>query len=160
MKETSDSTNDSPGVLVFPPLLFAGSLVLGMVLHFLVPLGVHLAAMPARAAGVVLLIGGALLARWGEKTLHRAGTNVNPGKPTTAIVVDGPFRYSRNPLYLAVTAGYSGISLLLPALWPLLLLIPVLVVLQWGVVAREERYLDRKFGDPYRVYRTQVRRWL
>ena len=160
MKESSDSSNDSPGVLVFPPLLFGSALILGLVLHFLVPLRVHLPALPARAAGLVLLVGGALLAKWGEKTLHGAGTNVNPGKPTTAIVVNGPFRYSRNPLYLAVTSVYAGVSLLIPAVWPLLLLVVVLIVLQWGVIAREERYLDRKFGEQYREYRTQVRRWL
>ncbi|MFN2637226.1 MAG: isoprenylcysteine carboxylmethyltransferase family protein [Gemmatimonadaceae bacterium] len=160
MNEVLASSKDSPGVLVFPPLLFGGTLVLGLVLHALVPLGLRLPVLPARAAGVVLVIGGALLARWAETTMHEAGTNVNPGKPTTAIVIAGPFRYTRNPLYLAVTAVYGGISLLVPAVWPLLLLVLVLIVLQWGVIMREERYLERKFGEPYREYRKQVRRWL
>ena len=92
--------------------------------------------------------------------MRRAGTNVNPRDPTTAIVVEGPFRFSRNPLYLSLILAYLGITLLVNALWPLLLLPPLLVVLHWGVIAREERYLEAKFGESYRVYKARVRRWL
>ena len=110
--------------------------------------------------GAVLLVGSAVLAKWGESTMHRAGTNVRPDRPTTAIVVDGPFRYTRNPLYLATTGLYVGVSLLVDALWPLVLLPPMLAIIEWGVIRREERYLDAKFGDTYRAYRSRVRRWL
>ena len=92
--------------------------------------------------------------------MKRAGTNIRPDQPTLAIVSDGPFRFTRNPLYLALTGLYVGITLLVDALWPLLLLIPALAVLQWGVVAREERYWESKFGGPYRVYKSRVRRWV
>jgi len=92
--------------------------------------------------------------------MKRAGTNIRPDQPTLAVVSDGPFRFTRNPLYLALTGLYVGITLLADALWPLLLLVPVLVVLQWGVVAREERYLEAKFGEPYRAYKARVRRWV
>ncbi len=92
--------------------------------------------------------------------MRRAGTNVRPDQPTLALVFDGPFRFTRNPLYLAATGLYLGIALLVDALWPLLLLVPVLAVLRWGVVAREERYLEAKFGEPYRAYKARVRRWL
>jgi protein-S-isoprenylcysteine O-methyltransferase Ste14 len=85
---------------------------------------------------------------------------VRPDQPTLAIVTDGPFRYSRNPLYLATTGLYLAIALLVDTVWPLVLLVPMLVVLDWGVVRREERYLEAIFGETYRVYRTQVRRWL
>ena len=151
---------DAPQVIVFPPLLFAGMLLLGLTLHFLVPLPLALPAVPARAIGGALLVASAVLARWGERTMRRAGTNVRPDQPTTAVVSDGPFRYSRNPLYLATTGLYAAIALLIPAVWPLLLLVPLLVILQWGIIAREERYLDRKFGAEYGAYRSRVRRWL
>jgi protein-S-isoprenylcysteine O-methyltransferase Ste14 len=101
-----------------------------------------------------------LLARSAEAAMKRAGTNIRPDQPTLAVVSDGPFRFTRNPLYLSLTGLYLGITLLADALWPLLLLVPVLVVLQWGVVAREERYLEAKFGEPYRAYKARVRRWV
>jgi protein-S-isoprenylcysteine O-methyltransferase Ste14 len=87
--------------------------------------------------------------------MRRAGTNIRPDQPTLALVTDGAFRFSRNPLYLAATGLYVGVALLVDALWPLVLLIPML-----AVVAREERYLEAKFGDAYRAYKARVRRWL
>jgi protein-S-isoprenylcysteine O-methyltransferase Ste14 len=85
---------------------------------------------------------------------------VSPYKPTSALVVDGPYRYSRNPIYLADALIYIGISVVIDTLWPILLLPIALAVLQQGVIAREERYLERKFGDQYRQYQASVRRWL
>jgi protein-S-isoprenylcysteine O-methyltransferase Ste14 len=108
----------------------------------------------------MLLVASGLLARSAEVVMKRAGTNIRPDQPTLAIVSDGPFQFTRNPLYLALTGLYVGITLLVDALWPLLLLVPVLAVLQWGVVAREERYLEAKFGEPYRTYKSRVRRWV
>ena len=150
---------DSPGVVVFPPLLFGGALAIGLALHWIWP--AHpLPSLPARVVGLALLVASGLLARSGEAAMKRAGTNIRPDQPTLALVFDGPFRFTRNPLYMALTGLYVGITLLVNALWPLLLLIPVLGVLRWGVVAREERYLEAKFGEPYRVYKARVRRWI
>jgi protein-S-isoprenylcysteine O-methyltransferase Ste14 len=151
--------SDSPRVLVFPPLLYGLALLIGIALHAIAPLG-SLPPWRSRVAGLVLLGLGAGLARWGERTMRRAGTNVSPAEPALALVDAGPFRFTRNPLYLGVTLMYVGVALLMPAVWPLVLLVPVLVVMQWGVVLREERYLERKFGDAYRSYRGRVRRWL
>jgi protein-S-isoprenylcysteine O-methyltransferase Ste14 len=92
--------------------------------------------------------------------LSRAHTPVDPLKPTTALVTEGPFRYSRNPIYLALTLLYLGVVLLINALGILLLVVPAVLVLRYGVIAREEAYLTRKFGDAYRQYTAQVRRWL
>jgi protein-S-isoprenylcysteine O-methyltransferase Ste14 len=108
----------------------------------------------------MLLAASGLLARSAEAAMKRAGTNIRPDQPTLAVVSNGPFRFTRNPLYVAATGLYVGISLLVDALWPLLLLVPALVVLRWGVIAREERYLEAKFGEPYLAYRSRVRRWL
>jgi protein-S-isoprenylcysteine O-methyltransferase Ste14 len=92
--------------------------------------------------------------------MKRAGTNVRPDQPMLAIVTDGPFRFTRDPMYMATTGLYSAVTLLVNTLWPLVLLAPLLVLLDGGVVRREERYLEAKFGDPYRAYQARVRRWL
>ena len=150
---------DSPGVLVWPPLLYGGAFLLGLVLARLLPLG-RLPEVPARIVGAVCVAAGLAIAWWGEQVMHRAGTNVRPDLPSTALVTDGPFRYTRNPLYVGLTLLYAGVALLIPSTWPLILLVPVLLVMRWGVIAREERYLERKFGEPYRTYLGRVRRWL
>jgi protein-S-isoprenylcysteine O-methyltransferase Ste14 len=150
---------DAPGVVVWPPLLYLSALLVGVALHFLVPL-TGLPTGLSRVAGGLLLAGGLALGAWGDRTMHRAGTNVHPSKPALALVEAGPFRFSRNPLYLGLTLIYAGVALLIPAVWPLLLLVPVLAVMTWGVVLREERYLERKFGESYRSYKARTRRWL
>lgn len=144
---------------MFPPLLYLATLAVGLLLHWLVPRH-PLPPTAARLLGAALVGASAVLGRWGERTMHRAGTNVDPRQPALELVEDGPFRFSRNPLYLALTGLYLGITLLVNAVWPLLLLLPLLAVVRWGIVGREERYLEAKFGEPYRAYRARVRRWL
>ncbi len=90
----------------------------------------------------------------------RAGTSPDPGEPTKKIVVDGPFRLSRNPIYLSFTIIYAGITILTDASWPILLLPAAILVVQRGVIDREERYLEEKFGQEYMQYKARVRRWL
>ena len=91
--------------------------------------------------------------------MKQAGTNVNHLQPATSLVITGPFRFSRNPLYLSLTILFAGLSLVVNTLWGFIALVPVLVVLHFGVILREERYLEAKFGESYRQYRSQVRRW-
>lgn len=149
----------SPGVLLPPRALFAGTLLLGLVLHWLTPVPV-LRPWVARLLGVAVLVPSIWLAGAAEKAFKRAGTNIRPDQPSLVLLSDGPFRFSRNPLYLATTGMYVAVALLVNALWPLVLLIPMLAVLHWGVIRREERYLEDKFGAPYREYRQRVRRWV
>ena len=92
--------------------------------------------------------------------MRRAQTPVDPYSPSTAIVVEGPYRYTRNPLYLALTLFYLALASIVNSVWPLLLLPLVLLVIQRGVIAREERYLEQKFGEQYLRYKSRVRRWL
>jgi protein-S-isoprenylcysteine O-methyltransferase Ste14 len=92
--------------------------------------------------------------------MRRADTPFDPSKPPTALVEDGPFRFTRNPGYLGFALTYAGISLLTGGRWPLVFLPGVLGVIDRGVIAREESYLEERFGDPYRDYRSRVRRWL
>ena len=105
-----------------------------------------------------MLVG--LLSDWGTPTSQRAGTHVDPALPATVLVVTGPFRFSRNPMYLARTLLYAGLALVMNTLWPLIALAPLLVLIQHGVIYREERYLDATFGHAYRQYQAQVRRWI
>jgi protein-S-isoprenylcysteine O-methyltransferase Ste14 len=153
-----DST-DTPRVLIFPPLLFGGTLLVGLLLHWLHPIPL-MPALPARILGVVIFILSGVFGYLAQRELDRASTNVRPDRPTTAIVMEGPYRITRNPLYIAVLGIYIGVAIFANAVVPLILLIPVFAVLQWGIVLREERYLESKFGNVYRAYRSRVRRWL
>ncbi len=155
----SKETVDNPGVIAFPPALFAGTLALGLLLHFIFPVN-FLPRSIAIASGVVVLVGAALIAISSFRAMRRAQTAVNPSRPTTAIVSDGAFCFSRNPIYLSLTLLDVGIALLFNALWALLILLPLVVVVQNGVIKREERYLERKFGDEYLRYKASVRRWV
>jgi protein-S-isoprenylcysteine O-methyltransferase Ste14 len=94
------------------------------------------------------------------RTIQKAGTPIRTDRPVPRLVTDGPFRYTRNPGYLGLTMLYAGIAVLRNALWAILLLPLVLYVIQRQVIGREERYLERTFGDEYLAYKAQVRRWL
>lgn len=152
------SDPDSPHVLVLPPLLYVAALAAGLLLNWAVPQPI-LDGDARYWAGGVLAALGVLIAAWARSLMERAGTNVNPMLPTTAIVTGGPFRFSRNPLYIALNLMYVGLALLSNAFWVLGLLVPVLLIMHFGVIRREERYLEAKFGDAYRGYRGRVRRY-
>jgi len=155
----ADRSKDSPGVMACPPLVFLGALGLGLLLHWLVPVQ-PLPPAFSRVPGVVLCLASGVAGIWGRVIMGRAGTSMRPDRPATALVTGGPFRFSRNPLYLSLTALYLGITLLFDALWPLVTLLPMLAVVHWGIILREERYLEAKFGDEYRAYKARVRRWI
>jgi protein-S-isoprenylcysteine O-methyltransferase Ste14 len=155
----SGETVDNPGVIAFPPALFAGTLAIGLLLHFIFPIN-FLPQLVAISSGVIGLVGAALIAISAFRAMRRAQTAVDPSRPTTAIVSDGAFGFSRNPLYLSLTMLYISIALLLNTPWVLLLLLPLLVVVQNGVMKREEHYLEQKFGDEYLRYKASVRRWV
>ena len=97
---------------------------------------------------------------WAIVTISRAGSNVPTNLPTTAIVESGPYRFTRNPIYLGMFLSLIGLAIAFDNLWLLTMLVPFALVIRYGVVAREEAYLERKFGDVYRGYRSRVRRWL
>ncbi len=97
---------------------------------------------------------------WSIATMTKAGSNVPTNLPTIAIVEAGPYRFTRNPIYLAMVLALLGLSMAMDNLWLLLVAVPFALVIHYGVVAREEAYLERKFGDVYLAYRSRVRRWL
>ncbi len=150
---------DKAGVIAPPPLIFLGTLLIAILLHWLYPIN-PLPMGIGFVVGVVLIVLSLVMAGSALSLMRRAGTSLNPEEPTTAIVTSGPFRYTRNPIYVSMTLIYLGITLLANALWPLVLLPFVLVAVDRGVIAREERYLERKFGEEYIRYKARVRRWL
>jgi protein-S-isoprenylcysteine O-methyltransferase Ste14 len=111
-------------------------------------------------AGTAVFIIGLLIGIAGVQCLRAFGTNISTDLPATALVVDGIYRWSRNPLYLAMTLAYVGLTIAAGSAWAIMLLIPLLVVMNIGIISREERYLEREFGDAYRAYNSRVRRWL
>ena len=156
------STTDYADVAVKPPLLFLGALALGSVLTLILPMGPGLAQPNAQGliVGIVFVALGFAVSILATLAFHRAGTKVVPGLPATALVIAGPYRFTRNPIYIGLVLVYFGLALILTSVWVLLLLIPALMILQRGVVEPEEAYLARKFGDAYARYKARVPRWL
>jgi protein-S-isoprenylcysteine O-methyltransferase Ste14 len=152
------ATQDTAGVIAPPPLIYVIPLAAGILLNRYVPQLV----LPhgwARILGPVVTCLG-LIALPAALAFRRARTDPRPWRPTTALVITGPYKYSRNPMYVGFTCCYIGVALWVNALWPLLALPAVIALMNWGVISREEAYLERIFGEPYRAYRNQVRRWL
>ena len=150
---------DNPGIRVPPPLIYLLPLVLGLVLDR----RAHVPFLPrsaARALGWPLISGGVVLNGWFLRTIREADVPIRTDKPVPRLTTGGPFRYSRNPSYLALAMLYAGIAVLRNSPWAILFLPVVLVVIRREVIGREERYLERTFGEEYRDYKTRVRRWV
>ena len=155
------SPADVPGVVALPPFILLGFLVAATVLEAVIPLPVLAAHGVARyVVGTVLVVSGFVMIGLGTRRFLAAGTNIPPNLPTTALVMDGIYGRTRNPLYLGSTLIYLGLSTAAGSLWAIMLVMPLLWVISVGVIAREERYLERKFGDAYRAYKARVRRWM
>jgi protein-S-isoprenylcysteine O-methyltransferase Ste14 len=150
------------GVIARPPLLFLGALLLGLGADRLLPL---VFAVPGKGlilwtvGGGLILIGVALAAA-GIRSFLRAATPVPTNEPTRALVTTGVHGWTRNPIYLGMFLVYGGIGVAAHSPWILILTLPLAIVIRYGVVAREEIYLERRFGDAYLAYKRRVRRWL
>jgi protein-S-isoprenylcysteine O-methyltransferase Ste14 len=156
MADTADTAN----VIVRPPIAWALAVLAGLALNWLVPLPFIAAAVPAAWVGAMVFALALALVAWAIATMTRAGSNVPTSLPTTTIVDTGPYRFTRNPIYFGMVLGLIGLAIAFNGLWLLLTLVPFALVIRYGVIAREEAYLERKFGDVYRRYRSHVRRWL
>jgi protein-S-isoprenylcysteine O-methyltransferase Ste14 len=152
---------DNPGVVVFPPLLALATVVLGLALSYLVPLSSLAILSPVVRIVIATLLGiaGAALAVAGSRTFRHAGTNVAPTRPALLLVSSGIYRHLRNPMYVGLGLIVAGVGIGFASEWTLVLLIPAAVILHYGVVLREERYLSGKFGDDYRRFCNEVPRY-
>lgn len=151
---------DSPRVKLPPPLAFLGTLLAGLLLGRLLGRpGLPLYHSLEDLLGWIGLLGGLAIIFTAIGLFRKAGTNPEPWKPAHAIVTDGVYRWTRNPMYLGMSLAYLGIALLCDSLITLLLFVPLFVYVTREVIEREEAYLAAKFGDEYGAYRARVRRW-
>ena len=141
-----------------PPLVYLGSIVLGVILHLIRPI----ALLPRGASplfGAVLALLAIGLFVFSVRTFRAAGTPVPGNRPTTTIVRTGPYRFSRNPIYLAFSLLQLGIALWVNSLWLVVTLLAAVAVMSFVVIPREERYLEARFPSEYSSYKASVRRW-
>ena len=155
-----NNVGEHPQVLIRPPLAWALAVVAGLALDWLVPARFVPAGLPAIAIGAAVFVLGLALGVWAIVTMLKAGTNVPTNRPVIAMVTRGPYRFTRNPIYVGMLAGQTGLAIGFDSLWLLLTLVLFFAVLHVGVVRREEAFLARKFGDAYLEYQRQVRRWV
>lgn len=150
---------DSPGVIAPPPFIYLGGLAVGGFLHWLKPMPL-LSENLTLPFGILIIAVSVLLVISSFREFKKAKTNIDVRKPTTSIVSSGPYRFTRNPIYVSMTLLTLGIALWINTLWILITLIPVLLVMQFGVIVREEAYLTKKFGNEYLAYQSKVHRWI
>ncbi len=150
---------DAPNIIVLPPVLVGGTLLLGLAVHYWLWTVELLPPFVARVVGLVVFVGAGALAHFAQLAMKRVGTNILPTQPTLALATDGPFRVTRNPLYVAAIGVYVGVTLWVNSLALLVLLVPMVAVLHRGIVMREEHYLEQKFGASYLAYKRTAPRW-
>lgn len=151
--------SDHSGAITWPPVIFGVAFMLGVLVDQAWPATMLPADVRHGLGGVLLLLSGAV----GVPTLlmfFRHRTSIHVHRPSTTLITEGPYRFSRNPAYVTLVLLYLGGAVLVGSAWLFLPLPAALVVLHFGVIAREERYLERTFGDDYRNYTARVRRWI
>jgi protein-S-isoprenylcysteine O-methyltransferase Ste14 len=158
----SNTSLDRADFAIFPPVIPYSTLAIACLLQWLEPLGllIHVGQSLRIVAGMALFAGGGAMMFAGQRAMLRHGTHVNPLRPTTALVTDGVFGHTRNPLYVGIFIAFSGTALVFALDWELVLIVPACILLHFAVVRREESYLEQKFGDAYRRYETRVPRYL
>jgi protein-S-isoprenylcysteine O-methyltransferase Ste14 len=145
--------------LVRPPFVYLGSIALGLVLHLLWPVRVVPTSVSTPLGAMVTLLAVALFVS-AVRTFRAAGTPIPGNRPTTTIVRSGPYRFSRNPIYLAFSLLQLGLSFWVNSIALLITLIPAVALMSFVVIPREERYLEARFPSEYLPYEASVRRWL
>lgn len=158
----TEATNDTAGVVAPPPLIALGAVLIGLALDWLAPayiLTVLMSWETRLPIGLLLIVCGCLLAYGGFRSFGRAGTDVNPYKPSTMLATTGVYAYLRNPMYVGLMLAVGGIGIALAADWILVMLVAAAFTIHFGVVLREERYLAAKFGVAYEQYCKAVSRY-
>jgi protein-S-isoprenylcysteine O-methyltransferase Ste14 len=156
MSQDTDNSN----AMIHPPIAWALAFVAGLGVDWLYPLQFVPASVSGYWVGGAIFAIGFALAIWAIITIRKAGTRLEINKPTTTIVANGPYRFTRNPIYIGMFLGQIGLAIGFDSLWILATLVPFYLVIRYGVIAREEAYLERKFGNVYLDYKSRVRRWL
>ena len=147
-------------VAFIPPFAYLVPLVIGLALHFWVlPLRLFPNALVGRVVGWPFFVISIFLSIWAMKTIRSEGEHADVRKPTNKLVTSKPFSFSRNPMYLSLNLLYLGVGFLANTLWPIIFYPFALAAIHYGVIFREERYLERLFGEEYLKYQAKVRRW-
>jgi len=154
-----DKPPDNPGVIAFPPLIWLVNAVTSVVVHLFIRLPMMKYSL-CLVCGMIFIMLAPALALSALRTMKAAGTNVHPSEPALTIVRGGPFRFTRNPMYLALCLLQVALGFFLNDWITLLFVVPLVLIFHYGVVLREERYLTAKFGEPYLQYKREVRRWI
>ena len=152
-------TLSGPGISIPPPVIYVAALIVGVVLNFIWPLS-PFSNISRYVIGLVLILVSLLIMPPVLRRFRRASTSFDVRKAASALITDGPYRFSRNPAYVSLTLLYLGIGVLLNNGWSLVLVVPIFLVMDLWVVRREERHLEAKFGEEYLHYKAAVRRWL
>jgi len=147
-------------IIAPPPILFLVSLLSSCGLNYIFPTKLSNKNHILVICGVMLFLLSATIALWSFITMQQAQTSANPYKKSAHLTTLGPFKYSRNPIYLAMTGLYLSISLPINSIWAYILFLPLLLVMYWGAILREEKYLMSRFGESYLIYKKAVPRWL
>jgi protein-S-isoprenylcysteine O-methyltransferase Ste14 len=157
----TDTSRDTPNVIIFPPLIPLSVLVIGVVLNFFMPLALlaHDLFVGRIVVGVIVFVVGIGMVIGASRIFRRIGTNARPSKPTLVLATSGIFTWTRNPMYVGGSLAVLGIAIGFALDWVLLLLVVSLPLIHYGIILREEHYLERKFGDEYRRYKTKVPRY-
>jgi protein-S-isoprenylcysteine O-methyltransferase Ste14 len=160
VQHVSDATKAQDASRAAPaPVIFVAVLLVGVLLSRVFPVS-FLPRTVELIAGAACFLLPFILGFAALGAMRRAKTSVIPSQPTTALLTEGPFRLTRNPMYLGMAVQYLGLALLFDALWAIVLFPLALVIVHVTVIQREERYLERTFGDTYRAYKARVRRWI
>ncbi|WP_026380165.1 methyltransferase family protein [Afifella pfennigii] len=156
-----DDFSAAPSKVPWPPVIMAGAVLLALILSWLVPIPLSPETVEAfRGLGVVFILLGLGLDIWTFQTFRRHATTVRPDRSAAALATDGPFRYSRNPIYIGNGLLILGLGLAFANLWLVLLTPAVFVLLDRVAIAREEKHLEARFGEEYRAFKARVRRWI
>jgi protein-S-isoprenylcysteine O-methyltransferase Ste14 len=161
MTAPAQAPQDHANVVIYVPVLLLATTALGVILDWFLPIDIlsKLPGAPRLVAGAALLLLGLFVVIRVNKVFNAAGTSIRPDRPTNALVTAGLFAHSRNPVYVGGTIMLIGVALLLASDWIVVLAVPMLLIQHYGVVKREELYLERKFGEPYRSYKASVPRY-
>lgn len=144
---------------ILPPFYLFGGLALMLVFHFFLP-GERIISMPWDLAGAALMVAGLALTITAARSFHKADTPVRPFEKSTALVTHGPFRLSRNPMYLGMVSALAGTAILLGTLTPWVVPPVFAAVIHHFFIIPEEKLMEQTFGDEYQAYRSRVRRWI
>ena len=157
--QSTDPELDNPGVRIPPPLVYLAAVLIGAAIDQFIPVRVLPASLTGWLGGALVLLA-LTITGWSVREFRKAQTTIRPDRPVSVTVTTGPFQYTRNPMYLALSILQVGIGIWMNSVWVVVLLIPVLIWVTRRVIAAEEQYLVRKFGQAYLDYQAKVRRWL